>query len=423
MSFNRCVWIVTKDIRLEDNLTLFLSLNQSNIVFPVFVMDEEQITKGGKNSVRFLFESLTELDNELTKLSSMLHVVSRTHFREFIINNRIDVGFILKAFTQFEKQRYTEYSSFLNIVDIDDNLGCPRAKFLKKDGKPYVVFSYFEKNFMSNGGLELPNLALPPNIHKISKIDSYPKYDFISKYPVKSSESTWIGGLTEGKNICMIRYSNLNSAVKTPEKEISPHLKFGTVSPRLVFHCGGQRGVLWRALYYILMDNDIVYVKQRNVTWNNDVLPEATWHPIFKTWVNGNTGYDFVDAAIHQLVRTGTMDNEVRMLVANFLVFVLGINWRYGEEFFRLNLVDYDWALNIGNWAWSAQIGIDNPSPNRAYEGKPIRVFNPETYKTKTKEEKEYRANFISKWLGRPQNSIPKVVDFKTAVTYNLQFY
>lgn len=88
-----------------------------------------------------------------------------------------------------------------------------------------------------------------------------------------------------------------------------------------------------------------------------------------------------------------------------------------------MNLVDYDWPLNIGNWAWAAQIGIDNPSPNRTYGGKPIRIFNPDTYKTKTKAERDYRNNFINKWLMRPQGSLQKSCDFYSSISHSLNFY
>ncbi len=47
---------------------------------------------------------------------------------------------------------------------------------------------------------------------------------------------------------------------------------------------------------------------------------------------NGQTGYPIVDAAMRQLNATGWMHNRLRMIVANFLVKDLLIDWRKGEN-------------------------------------------------------------------------------------------
>lgn len=436
-------WILTKDLRLEDNNVLKTALQNSNMVYPIFIYDENQIKSGGINSLHFLFESLQDLNNQLGQYIS---IVEKSKFIELINTLNIKNAFILKGFTTFEKTRNFEYSNLLNLIEIDDVLGMPREFFLKNDGTPYRVFTPYSKSILTKGGLPLPDMNIPINL--MTKIKSINKFDFLSlKLQIQSKpiKSSWNGGSTEGKVICQNRYYNLQVTLyerqhnlgvtnqKKERKDISPHVKFGTVSARLVYHCGlvedsdkdhtEARGILWRALYYTLMDNNLVYLKQRNIIWYNDMVPESQWRKILDLWSTGNTGFDFVDAGINQLLRTGSMDNEVRMLVANFLVFVLGINWRYGEEFFRKHLVDYDWPLNLGNWAWCAQIGLDNPSPNKTYNSKPIRIFNPNTYKTKTKSEKNYRDSYIQKWLTRPQNSLQQIYNFETAIRYWLQFY
>ncbi len=421
------VWIVTKDIRLEDNNTLKTALSNSTTVLPIFVFDDQQFANGNPNSKNFLIESLNELHNKLKSLNSCLHVVLKSNLQNFISTNHVSQGFILRGYTPFEKQRYLEYSQILRLNEIDDVLGLPYQNFLKSDGTYYKVFSYFEKNIDSKGPFPYADMNLPSNITNLGKIDEYVNFDYMSLMfysKPKLPESTWIGGSTEGIQICMTRYTNMMNAnnpnyMRQEEKDISAHIKFGTISPRLAYYCGAKNGILWRALYYILMENQVVVIKPRNVRW---IEPSDPLFDRFLTaWRTGNTGYDLVDAGIHQLLRTGFMDNKIRMLVANFLVFVLNINWQYGEQLFRENLVDYDWPLNLGNWAWAAQIGVDNPSPNRAYQSKPIRIFNPDTYLTDNKERKAYRNAYISRWLQRGQ--IQRIADFKTSISYTLQFY
>lgn len=69
------VWIVTKDIRLEDNNTLKTALSNSTTVLPIFIFDDQQFANGNPNSKNFLIESLNELHNKLKTLNSCLHVV------------------------------------------------------------------------------------------------------------------------------------------------------------------------------------------------------------------------------------------------------------------------------------------------------------------------------------------------------------
>ena len=98
-----------------------------------------------------------------------------------------------------------------------------------------------------------------------------------------------------------------------------------------------------------------------------------------------------MDAAIRQLIETNWMHNRLRMVVASFLTKNLGIDWRLGEQFFKKYLIDYDEAVNYGNWQWSASVGADP---------KPVRIFNPllqsEKFDTECKFIKEYIPELVN---------------------------
>jgi deoxyribodipyrimidine photo-lyase len=57
------------------------------------------------------------------------------------------------------------------------------------------------------------------------------------------------------------------------------------------------------------------------------------------------------------------------MVVASFLVKDLGIDWRWGESYFALQLNDFDLAANNGGWQWASSSGCDA----QPY----FRIFNP----------------------------------------------
>jgi deoxyribodipyrimidine photo-lyase len=104
-------------------------------------------------------------------------------------------------------------------------------------------------------------------------------------------------------------------------------------------------------------------------------------------WKTGNTGFPVVDACMRQLNTTGYMHNRGRMIVAQFLVKTLLIDWREGERYFAQQLTDYDVASNYGNWASIVGGG--------AYSMPYFRVMNPWIQSEKFDRDTKY----IRKWV------------------------
>lgn len=119
------------------------------------------------------------------------------------------------------------------------------------------------------------------------------------------------------------------------------------------------------------------------ILWVNDSAAKER----FIAWIKGETGYPVVDAAMKQIAHTGWMHNRSRMVVASILAKNLGVNWRFGQEYFRAALIDLDEASNNGGWQWGASVGADP---------KPIRIFNPAL------QAKNYDRSgaYQEKWLG-----------------------
>ncbi len=167
---------------------------------------------------------------------------------------------------------------------------------------------------------------------------------------------------------------------------LSPALKWGLVSARIIKqkilakfddYMGNEAvfcyisELIWREFYkYILYHNPKVLNQEfqpkyrNNALWVNDELALSR----FNSWIKGQTGYPLVDASMQQLKTTGWMHNRSRMVVASILTKNLGVDWRWGQDYFRATLVDLDEASNNGGWQWSASTGADP---------KPIRIFNP----------------------------------------------
>jgi len=174
---------------------------------------------------------------------------------------------------------------------------------------------------------------------------------------------------------------------------LSPHLRFGTVSIRSIIKkaIAEENEVFWSELIWREFFMQILWhyphtteksfrPKYDRIEWRNN-------EDEFEKWKNGETGYPLVDAGMRQLNQTGYMHNRVRMVVASFLCKHLLIDWRWGEAYFAQKLLDYDLSANVGNWQWAAGSGVD-AAPY-------FRIFNPTTQITKFDKKLEY----INKWV------------------------
>jgi deoxyribodipyrimidine photolyase len=127
-----------------------------------------------------------------------------------------------------------------------------------------------------------------------------------------------------------------------------------------------QRFGRWKRVLsrYRLMEREFQERFRGTIRW----VEGSEAYTRFTAWMRGKTGYPIVDAAMLQLARAGYMHNRARMIVASVLTKNLGVDWRWGQEYFRAMLLDLDEASNNGGWQWGASVGADP---------KPIRIFNP----------------------------------------------
>jgi deoxyribodipyrimidine photo-lyase len=165
---------------------------------------------------------------------------------------------------------------------------------------------------------------------------------------------------------------------------LSPHLHFGEISPRQVWHAVRTESQA-RALPLRSTETFLKEIGWRefshHLLWHWPGIHEAPFRPEFsgfpwrdddaalRAWQRGQTGFPFVDAGMRQLWATGWMHNRVRMVVASFLVKDLLIHWARGAAWFWDTLVDADLANNSASWQWVAGSGAD-AAPY-------FRVFNP----------------------------------------------
>jgi deoxyribodipyrimidine photo-lyase len=176
---------------------------------------------------------------------------------------------------------------------------------------------------------------------------------------------------------------------------LSVHLRFGTISVRQCVRRAWELGangdkwvteLIWREFYQALLFNH-PHVTHRAFRPEYAGLEWPGEDDHFQAWCAGKTGYPIVDAAMRCLNKTGWMHNRLRMIVASFLTKDLLIDWRRGEHYFAVKLLDFELASNNGGWQWAASTGADS----QPY----FRIFNPLLQSEKFDE----KGTFIRQWI------------------------
>lgn len=410
-----------RDLRLEDNTALIEALKQSEAVLPCFIFDTRQVDKNkykSNNAITFMGNSLKELDAALRAKGGQLylfHGIAEEVIEALLKAHPIKAVYLNRDYTPFSKKRDEQIKKACAAHHVDfysyaDALLHEPEEVLKSDGKPYTVFTPSLRKALT---LSVDSPVKNKYHHyyaKSVKIADTKTLDALLHNP--NSALFVKGGRKEGiallkKLTSLTQYQRLRDY---PEKEmtsrLSAHLKFGTVSVReahaMITQCLGKHHPLinqlhWRD-FFTHIGYHFPYVFGHAFHQKYDALTWSTNEAHFKAWCEGKTGFPIVDAGMRELNETGYMHNRVRMIVASFLTKDLHIDWRRGEQYFATQLVDYDPALNNGNWQWSASTGCDA----QPY----FRIFNPWLQQAKFDPDCVY----IKRWVPELKSITNKII-------------
>jgi deoxyribodipyrimidine photo-lyase len=401
------IYIFHNDLRLCDNTALLSCLkSQTGLTLPIFIFTPDQISSKNKYrseaSINFMCNSLSELNSELKKYNSKLHTYygSSHHVIKYLIQNHANINAVYSNmnYTPFSIKRDKKISDVCRKNNVEfvecEDFGLLKIGQITTNGEsvykkftPYYRIAKKEKvkkvakcsNTLLNNFVKIPNNKFSVKIN-----------DYYTQ--TKCYDPLINGGRIEGMSILkkiakFKKYDDERNTLSINTTQLSAYIKFGCVSIREVYWSIVNRigknsdlikQLFWREFYmnilwqhpHIISDHTNRNFKEKyaNVKWKRlDGAPK--YKPEFKKWCNGNTGYPIVDACMRQLNNTGYMHNRGRLIVAGFLVKILGWHWELGEKYFATKLRDYDPAQNNGGWQFVSGSGVDS----QPY----FRIFNP----------------------------------------------
>jgi deoxyribodipyrimidine photo-lyase len=405
--FQRSLFIFRRDLRLEDNTGLIFALQSSEIVIPAFIFTKEQIENNplkNDHCLKFMIESLKDLEEQLHKRGGKLFFFQgdiEEIVHQCIRKLKIDALIVNRDYTPYSQKRDAKLEKICKTAPIafhsfDDALLHPPEDTLKKDGKPYAIFTPYFRN-----AVKLEVLKPQENRNTNYFHGAIPFAEGKSIFPKITIENGLTGGRSEALNILkkLKSYQHYGTLRDVPIEDccshLSPYLKFTVCSPREVYaaichtlspHHELIRSLYWRdfftsiAFFFPHVFKGAFHSKFDKLKWSNN-------RKEFQRWCEGSTGFPIVDAGMREMNQTGFMHNRVRMIAASFLIKDLHIDWRLGEKYFAQTLIDYDPSVNNGNWQWVASTGCDA----QPY----FRIFNPWTQQKKFDPDCLY----IKKWI------------------------
>jgi deoxyribodipyrimidine photo-lyase len=117
--------------------------------------------------------------------------------------------------------------------------------------------------------------------------------------------------------------------------------------------------LLWRDYFRFLHLQNGKKLYRKQGLGNTELAKVPNNKQGLKRWCEGRTGEPLVDAGMRELAATGWLSNRMRQVVASYLIYDLGGDWRAGAAWFESQLIDYDVYSNQGNWLYIAGRGTD----------------------------------------------------------------
>ncbi|KAK7792275.1 hypothetical protein R5R35_013307 [Gryllus longicercus] len=397
-------------LRLHDNPALQEALKDNDVFLPIFIFDGKSAGTNiiGYNRMKFLLESLQDIDNKLHEVGGKLSLFRGNPVEVFhFISEKFNLRKI--CFEQDCEPIWQERDNAVKKFCRENKIECfekvshtlwdPHLVQKTNGGVPPLTFQMFLHTISVLGSpprpigdvdwtlVEFGTLTPLPLPHNLHIFQHFPTPEDFGIYPEEKNGDRiiqWIGGETQALKHLKERLKVEEDAFRKgyylpnqarpdllgPPSSQSAALRFGCLSVRRFYwsiqdiftkiHGNNQvpnqhitSQLVWREFFYTMSVGNKYYDEmERNPICLNIPWKENTKGHL-ELWEQGKTGYPFIDAVMRQLVQEGWIHHVARNAVACFLTRgVLWISWEAGLKFFLKYLLDADWSVCAGNWMW-----------------------------------------------------------------------
>ncbi|KVH98553.1 Cryptochrome C-terminal [Cynara cardunculus var. scolymus] len=367
------VWF-RRDLRVEDNPALAAGVRAGQVIAVyIWAPEEEGHYYPGRVSRWWLKQSLALLDSSLKNLgtslvtkrstdsvSSLLEVIKSTGATQLFFNHLYDPLSLVRD----HRMKEVLTSNGIAVRSFNADLLYEPWEVLDDEGRPFNTFTEFwDRCDLSKCRSE--TLVFEDESEKGSNALLARAWS-----PGWSNADKALAAFISGP---LLEYAkNRRKADSATTSFLSPHLHFGEVSVRKVFHLVRIKQVLWAnegntageesvnlflksiglREYSRYMSFNHPYSHERPLLGHLKFFPWIVDEGYFKAWRQGRTGYPLVDAGMRELWATGWLHDRIRVVVSSFFVKVLQLPWRWGMKYFWDTLLDADLESDALGWQY-----------------------------------------------------------------------
>ena len=400
-----------RDLRILDNPSFNLALKEKNKLLLIYLFDDyiKDDPHFSNRHLRFIKESIIDLNNSLKKFDTKIHV-----YNENICNfiQKLDKYYTVeKIYSHCEtglKNSYRRDLEFKKFCD-DNNL-----IWIESINNGVFRGLKSRKNWIKNW---------QKFVREDIKIVSPTKSDFLNidnliaskKLKINKNNSVFQkGGTTSGlrylDSFLDDRIDKYQNNISKPElsrtscSRLSPYISWGNLSVRYIwqrakeklsngkskFQINGFTSRLrWQA--HFIQKFEMEHQMQfRSVNKGFIKLKKKINKTYIRAWKNAKTGYPLVDASMKCLIETGYLNFRMRAMLVSFLTHHLWQPWEEGVIFLANKFLDFEPGIHYSQFQMQAgETGINM-----------IRIYNP----TKNAKEHDVDGVFIKKWIPALKN-------------------
>ena len=409
---SRTLYWFTHDLRLDDNPALHQAANSESLLL-VYCVNPDWFAPSrygspslGSHRWRFLQQALADLETSLDRVGQHLLILNdrpRIALAELVSKNAIQRLICSRQFGMDEKSELRGLSMQmpeLEIVEVDTYTLFNQQDIHFADDEMPATYSKFRRH--AEKWSTTPALPAPKNLPPPPKVVST-KGKTLSSF--RAEHSTTENLLTGGEAAAQIHMSqyfagDLPLSYKVVRNELDGFVNSSKMSSWLNMGCLSVRRLRIRIQGYEAErgGNDSTYWLFIELLWREYFLwlalqtksklfnfqgsaaqPPSTVYQRekFESWCQADTPYPLVNACMCQLNETGYLSNRGRQIAASCLVNELSQDWRFGAAWFENQLVDYNVAVNWGNWQYIAGVGADPRGGRHFNLSKQTELYDP----------------------------------------------